>query len=254
MKVLLILSDGVRPDAIADNELTAFLKKNGTYSMTAQTVMPSVTLPCHMSLFHSVDPARHGVTTNTYTPQVRPIDGLFDVLNQNGQRCAMFYNWEQLRDLGRPGSLCRSEFAALKKYGIEEATKMSFRMARKAMAEDELDFVFLYLGWTDEAGHAHGWMSEEYNRSVRESCDMVKTLIDEFGDQYTILFTADHGGHDRSHGTDCAEDMTIPLFFLGESFAAGKEIPDASIKDIAPTVAHLFGARAPEEWEGKVIL
>ena len=40
--------------------------------------MPSVTLPCHMSLFHSVDPDRHGITTNGYVPQVRPIKGMFD--------------------------------------------------------------------------------------------------------------------------------------------------------------------------------
>ena len=254
MKVLLILCDGMRPDAIADNELTAYLQKNGTYSMGAQTVMPSVTLPCHMSLFHSVDPSRHGITTNTYTPQVRPIAGLFDVLSQKGLRCAMFYNWEQLRDLGRPGSLCRSELAALKYYGIEQATRMSYAAAKNAMAADELDFVFLYLGWSDEAGHAHGWLSPEYCHAVEESCRMVKDLIEEFGDQYTVIFTADHGGHDRSHGTDSPEDMTIPMFFLGAPFEAGKETKDLSIKDIAPTVANLFGARAPEEWEGKVIL
>lgn len=59
MKVLLALLDGMRPDSI-------------TNVPEAQTVFPSVTLPCHISLFHSVDPDRHGITTNTYTPQVRP--------------------------------------------------------------------------------------------------------------------------------------------------------------------------------------
>ena len=44
------------------------------------------------------------------------------------------------------------------------------------------------------------------------------------------------------------------MFFLGKPFEAGKEAEDLSIKDIAPTVAHLFGARTPEEWEGKVIV
>ena len=48
---------------------------------TAQTVMPSVTLPCHMSLFHSVAPDRHGILTNTYTPQVRPINGICEQLH-----------------------------------------------------------------------------------------------------------------------------------------------------------------------------
>lgn len=49
--------------------------REGSYSLRARTVMPSVTLPCHMSLFHSVDPGRHGILTNTYVPQARPRGG-----------------------------------------------------------------------------------------------------------------------------------------------------------------------------------
>ena len=99
MKTLLILSDGMRPDFMQDHSLTGYLKKNGTYCTDAQTVMPSVTLPCHMSLFHSVGPERHGITTNTYMPQVRPIEGLCEVLNKVGQSCAMLFNWEQIGTL-----------------------------------------------------------------------------------------------------------------------------------------------------------
>ena len=80
MKILLILSDGTRPDSLEGIEFIEKLKRESTYCMAAQTVMPSVTLPCHMSLFHSVDPSRHGTTTNTYAPQVRPISGLFEQL------------------------------------------------------------------------------------------------------------------------------------------------------------------------------
>lgn len=55
MKVLMILVDGMRPDSIADIQLA----QNLTSTMAAKPVMPSVTLPCHMSLFHSVAPSRH---------------------------------------------------------------------------------------------------------------------------------------------------------------------------------------------------
>ena len=47
--------------------------------------------------------------------------------------------------------------------------------------------------------------------------------------------------------------MTIPLFFYGAPFEKGKALETASIKDIAPTVAHLLGAEAAREWEGRVI-
>lgn len=47
--------------------------------------------------------------------------------------------------------------------------------------------------------------------------------------------------------------MTIPAFFRGKPFEAGRELSDVSIKDIAPTVAALFGAAVPAEWEGKTV-
>lgn len=253
MKILLVLTDGMRPDAIRDNPTVKFLLQNGTSCMNAQTVMPSVTLPVHMSLFHSVDPGRHGVTTNVYTPQVQPVSGLFEQLSKKGLRCAMFYNWEELRDLSRPGSLYRSVFVSQEKLGIEEATKETFRTAKSMLKGNDIDFAFVYFGWADEAGHATGWMSKEYLRAANESCDMVGELIKELASEYTIIYAADHGGHDRMHGTSCPEDMTIPMFFLGKPFAAGKKLEGLNIKDIAPTVASLLGAEIPSEWEGKII-
>lgn len=71
----------------------------------AKTVVLSVTLPCHMSLFHSVVPQRHGILTNIYVPQVRPVKGLFEILTGQGKKCAMFYSWEELRDISGPGAM-----------------------------------------------------------------------------------------------------------------------------------------------------
>ena len=253
MKILLILSDGMRPDSIEGNPVIEALKKESTYCMNAQTVMPSVTLPCHMSLFHSVDPSRHGTTTNTYAPQVRPISGLCEQLRQAGKKCAFFYNWEELRDLSRPDSLCHSEYCSGHIFGYEAANRQLCRRTAQFLTENDVDFTFLYLGWTDAAGHDFGWMSEEYMHAVNETCNMIGGLIETFGNEYTIILTADHGGHDRIHGTDLKEDMTIPIFFRGAPFADNKRLVSASIKDIAPTVAKLLGADSAKEWEGSVI-
>lgn len=108
MKVLLTLLDGMRPDALTAcgsefaNEL---LQNTGTYTLTATTVMPSVTLPCHMSLFHSVPPERHGIVTNIFTPQVRPVQGICERVRAAGKKSALFYDWGELRDLAQPDSL-----------------------------------------------------------------------------------------------------------------------------------------------------
>lgn len=254
MKVLLILSDGMRPDAIAGQKLFEYLKENGTYCMNAQTVMPSVTLPCHMSLFHSVDPERHGTTTNIYVPQMRPVSGLFEQLNKKGKNCAMVYSWEELRDVVRPDILCRSVCVSGHKYGYEAASKELYETAKDWLKRPEIDFLFLYFGNPDAIGHDKGWMSEEYQQAVKKDCDMVGGLIQELSDEWRFVYTADHGGHGRMHGLDIPEDMTIPLFFIGQGFEAGKEMENLSIKDIAPTIAALFEAEIPKEWEGKNLL
>ena len=79
----------------------------------------------------------------------------------------------------------------------------------------------------------------------------VKRVAEIAGDEYTIIVTADHGGHDRAHGSEMPEDMTIPMFFMGNAFEAGKELTDVSILDIAPTIVDVMGVQPAREWEGK---
>ena len=124
MRVLLILVDGMRPDSLTDIQKAQEIIKKSSYTMEAKTVTPSVTLPCHMSLFHSVDPSRHGTTTNTYAPQVRPINGLCEVIKYNNKSSAFFYNWEELRDLSRPDSLSFSYFCRDIDIGFDKADKI----------------------------------------------------------------------------------------------------------------------------------
>ncbi len=252
-KVLLVLVDGMRPDALAQTGHPLFdtLKLECAYALDARTVFPSVTLPCHMSLFHSVAPERHGILTNLYVPQVRPVKGLFDTLCTFKRTNAMFYNWEELRDLARPGALAFGQYVSGRVYGYEEANAILADAAAECIAKYAPDCVFLYLGFTDEAGHASGWMSEEYMRSIRQSLDCIARVLNGLSADYRFLLTADHGGHDRSHGTTMPEDMTIPIFARGPEFAAGSRMNGASILDIAPTIVKLLGVPAEDEWEGK---
>ena len=207
-----------------------------------------------MSLFHSVEPCRHGTTTNIYAPQVRPIAGLCEVLKQNGKKCAFFYNWEELRDLSRPGSLTYSYFVSGAKIDYHQANRMVTDEAIKVLDGGDVDFAFLYLGEVDALGHRYGWMSKEYLQSVRDSWEHIDRVVSGLSDEYTVLITADHGGHDRTHGSEMKEDMQIPLFIKGEAFAPQENIINASIIDIAPTIVKLFEINPNEDWDGKSLL
>ena len=84
--------------------------------------------------------------------------------------------------------------------------------------------------------------------------DNVRRVVESWGEEYTVIVTADHGGHDRTHGTDLPEDMTIPMFYMGRKFQAGKRFSGGSILDIAPTIADLMGIYPAAEWEGTSVL
>lgn len=254
-KVQLILVDGMRPDSlpVCGNPYVEKLISNSMYTMKARTIMPSVTLPCHMSLFHSVDPTRHGITTNTFMPQVRPINGICEQLKMGGKNCGIYYNWEQLKDLSLPGSLSNAGFFAGRTYGYEQANQYVTEASLRGMNELGMDFTFTYLGWVDEAGHAEGWMGEEYLRSVNESWKCIERLIEAAPEGTVTIIVADHGGHDRTHGTEMSEDMTIPVIIHGAGKTGEIDGP-VSIKDIAPTIVKLLGCMNAPEWEGKSLV
>ena len=254
MKTLLILVDGMRSDALSECAAAQRVLARSVYTLDAQTVMPSVTLPCHMSLFFSVEPGRHGTTTNTYMPQVRPINGLCDVLAVQKKTSAFFYSWGELRDLCRPSSLAYSMFIKGGHCGYDKANDRLTDAAISYLTENDTDFAFLYLGYTDAAGHSHGWMSEKYMESIENSWNNIERAINALPEDYSVIITADHGGHDRTHGTSMPEDMTVPLIFAGAERDLIGELTGASIMDIAPTVAELIGVAPNPEWEGKTLL
>ncbi|MBQ6907934.1 MAG: alkaline phosphatase family protein [Clostridia bacterium] len=254
-KVILVSIDGMRPDGLKQcgNPYVEELQKKASYTFSARTVYPSITLPCHMSLFHSVPPERHGTVTNLYVPQSRPISGLCEQLKYAGKVSGIFYGWDPIRDVARPDSMMRGEF--IFSYSFDHTDDMLTDSALEYIKCKKPDFVFLYMVETDQkGGHDHGWMSEPYLDCISRAISNVKRVIESVGDEYTVIVTADHGGHDRDHGSDMDEDMTIPMIFYGEDFEAGKELKNISILDIAPTIADIMSIQIPREWEGKSIL
>lgn len=255
-KVVLVSIDGMRADApkICKSSFVGELMERGSYTFTAKTVYPSVTLPCHLSLFYSQPPQRHGTQTNTYVSPVRPINGLFEQLYYSGKRSATYTGWEPMRNISRADEiLFASEY--IRAYSFDHTDAMLTDSAIRYMKLAHPDFVFLHQVETDEkGGHDTGWMSETYLDYVRLAFENVRRIYEEFGDEYQIIITADHGGHDRCHGTDAPEDMTIPMFFLGTSFESGQDLGEISILDIAPTVAKIIGIQPVQGWEGKSVV
>lgn len=254
-RVLLIMTDGLRPDALAQANVPTFrrLMAEGAYTLEGRSVWPSITLPCHMSLFHSVLPLRHNTLINTYMPMVRPVPGLFEVLKNAGLRTAMYYSWEPLRDVSRPLSLSTSVFRAY----ADDPEVSDDRLLEAALLHlgEGYDFQFLYLGATDERGHISGWMSAEYLAQVEHADGLIAKALAAIAADTTVIVQSDHGGHDHTHGSKSKEDMTVPWMVWGPGVRKGHRIEQKiSLLETAPTIAHLLGVAAPKAWEGKAVL
>ncbi len=252
-RVVLFLVDGMRPDglALADTPTMDNIMQQGTYSLKAQTTFPSVTLPCHTSLFHSVPPERHGILTNTWVPQVRPVPGLFDVIHQAGKTSGFFYNWEELRDLSSPGSLAISLMLRNLESPTDQADWELTQTALQWLTTHDFDFAFIYLGKTDVVGHDESWMSKPYLAAIQEADRCIGRVIEALPENTCYFVMADHGGHQRMHGTQLKEDMCIPVLARGPEIKIGYELEDdTTILDIAPSILQILGVTRPKEWMG----
>lgn len=253
-KVILISIDGLRPDGLlaTGHPFIPELEKRCAYTYHGSSVFPSVTLPCHYSMAHSVVPARHGITSNTYVPQVHNIKGIFEKVREAKGVAAMFYGWEPLRDICSPGSLRFATY--VNAYMQESGDTVLTDECIKLVDLHKPDFAFLYMVETDEkGGHDCGWMTEGYLSRISTALDNVKRIFDKYSDEYRIIIMADHGGHDRMHGTDMPEDMTVPFFYYGPEFTPGEITEPVSLLEIAPTVAKLLGLEPEDEWEGRAL-
>jgi predicted AlkP superfamily pyrophosphatase or phosphodiesterase len=254
-RLLHIVIDGCRPDGLAQASTPHLdsLWHNGAYSWRAQSVMPSISLPCHTSMFRGVSPARHGITTNVYNPAAGAFPSVIDLAHAHRLHTAMFTSWGELRDLAAPPSL---QLCWLRNpiYGEDNDT-FTVQAALPYLTAQQPDYCFLYLGDVDIAGHGHGWMSAEYLRTIEANDRLIGQALGALEsaglrDDYVILVQSDHGGHDTDHGTDMPEDMTTIWFMHGPGIRRGHEIQAGfDLCATPPTIAHALGLPCPDVWE-----
>jgi predicted AlkP superfamily pyrophosphatase or phosphodiesterase len=182
----------------------------------------------------------------------RPLPGLVEVAKAADKRIAFFYNWEQLRDLARPGNIHYSYFrdSAYSMDGDDETVTH----ASSFIQNERPDFAFVYIGTVDSAGHGYGWMSDEYLRQLERVDTLLHGFFASLPSEYTSIVHSDHGGHDRNHGSDTDEDMTIPWMVVGPNVKKGYTIQGpVSLLDTAPTVTRILEIKSHHEWEGKCV-
>ena len=215
MKAILIVIDGMRPDALepARTPNLCGLMEAGAYTLAARTVNPSITLPCHASLFLSLPPESHGIDTNVWTAASAAAAGSCGGPAAGRPANGLLFNWEELRDLAPPGALHASLY--LNNCSQPDGDLELADLAAGWLRRNDVDFAFLYLGYTDNAGHDFGWMSEAYLSALSRADTAAGRVLAVLPPDVVIVVCSDHGGSGTSHGTECAENVTIPVIIAG---------------------------------------
>jgi predicted AlkP superfamily pyrophosphatase or phosphodiesterase len=261
--VVLVSIDGLRPDAIARFTAPTLqrLIGEGSYSLSARTIMPSTTLPSHTSMLSGEPPDEHGVFWNDVTSakvDVVNFATVFSVARAHGYHTAAFFSKAKFGPLQRPGTLDYSQ-APGGWYGRWSGARTAADV-RAYLQDQRPNLLFVHLSDPDAAGHASGWMSHAYGLAVQAADTALGQLLavadSAYGKgNYSLLVTADHGGHAYGHGTDDPQDVTIPWIAWGRGVNAGA-LKGSSIKtfDTAPTVLWLLGIEEPDEWDGSPVV
>ena len=230
------------------------LLREGAGTWAARTVFPSITLVSHTSMLTGVLPAKHKINWNDWKPEkgVVGVPTVFAVAKKARKSTALFAGKEKFAHLYQPKTL--NAFVI-----PEYSAKIVAETAAGYIRANKPNLCFIHFADSDGAGHSKGWGSPEQVRAFEEEDVALATVLEAINKagiskRSAIILTADHGGHDKTHGTASDEDTLIPWIAFGAGIRKGITITGAvSTCDTAATALALLGLDIPADWEGKPI-
>lgn len=254
-RVIILSIDGLRPDAIelAPMPNLMNLMQSSAYSLTAQTIFPSSTLPSHSSMLTGLCPSKHGVNWNDYIPENGIAQGtdIFDLAHAAGMKTVMYVGKEKLQQVTDASSVDTFVYINDRDLVIMERLLANF--------PQDFGVLFIHFPTPDGMGHEYGWLSSEQLSVLFRSDEAIGQLLaylDSTGlrGETLLIVTADHGGHKTTHGTSMPEDMTIPWIASGPGIRPGHLITQIHTMDTGATAAFALGLPLPIEWDGVPVM
>lgn len=252
---VLIVLEGVRPDALIESSCKNYtaLRQGGSYTNQARTVFPSLSLPCHMSLVHSIPPIEHMVTDDQSISSHSLSTGFFDYLDRHGLKTGSFYSNPSLRCLSRSESHSFNCYRNKEEFDGDGDIDLASRAISWINSENP-DFAFINLAQADDAGHQSGWMSQHYMNEVENLDRILGFIVNGLPLDAHLFVVANHGGHGFDHGTKLPEDLQIPWVACGPKIRSNYQISrQVTIMDTIPSIASIMGVDPHGGWKGSVI-
>ncbi len=278
-RVVVVSIDGLRGDAVAQMPSLDALRSRAAWTDSMQTVVPSLTVPGHLSMFTGRDVTGLGVNTNTLDQSaglalaLNGATSMFQWVKDDGRRSAALI----ASSLVPASDLATAEgFFGISQVMTASADLTSLRAdaIAAATASDPPALLFVHIPTVDFAGHDFGWvrtdvagangadiLGGQYVEAARGADAVINDIwialrpAIENGD-VALIITADHGGghgehcvHDmpasREHCTSQPGDRTIPFLLIARGVPSGRLTGQPTIMQVAPTVGRLLRVAVP---------
>ncbi len=229
------------------------LTENGSWTLKARTVSPSLTLPATASMVSGLTVRDHGIDWDAYAPARGTIrvTTIFTEAHNAGRSTAMFVGYPSLEHLATRGAV-----------DVYQCPGADDSLIMDSVIEDlfgeRRNLYFIQLPQTEAAGRQFGWGSGPYQAAVERADRQIGRLLEAIAREHlssnsAMIVTSDHGGHDRMFGTGLDEDMVIPWILAGRDVRAGYQITDRMfVLDTAATALAVLGVPIPDTWAGRV--
>lgn len=235
------------------------MRDNGAWTLHMRSVLPSSSAINWETQITGAPSEMHGYRTwGSKEPDLPPIyigengrfPDVFKVVKDNvpGARNTVVYSWDGIGYLYDKAALDSD-------VSIPDHNDAAVYETAKRDIESKPTFSFIYFCEPDGVGHSIGWGTPEYSAKLREIDAYVGKLLADIEaagimDETVVIFTADHGGTEKTHGDLLMEHMEAPFIVYGKNVKAG-EITDVVVHfDVAATIAWILGAKAPQAWRG----
>ncbi len=262
--VFIFSFDQGAPRIIQESEMPAYRKMaaEGAHTWEAYTIVPSLTLPSHVSMLTGVGIQKHQVSWNDYQPAkgVVTVPTVFSLAKNSGLSTAMVVGKEKFKHLNIPGSIDTFLVAG-------DCTAVAEAFATQ-VAKLKPNLCFIHFADPDTAGHKFGVGSPEQLGALAD-CDKALQKINAavvaegMGDTSVFILTSDHGGHNTLnaeqksvgvHGSSEPDDVLIPWIAWGKGVRKGFSLTAPIVTyDTAATALWLLGVPVPESLWGRPV-
>jgi predicted AlkP superfamily pyrophosphatase or phosphodiesterase len=271
-RVMLVSVDGLRADALGHMPALSALQPRAQWTDSMFSIVPSLTVPGHLSMFSGRDVTGLGVTTNALDEttglalMVNGATSVFQWVRSAGGRAVAIIGGQLVPQ--HQLAMAKAFFGLDELHAAPESTgaivDQAITVATSAGAPDVL---FVHISAVDAAGHSAGWvgtdgaLTPQYVAAVTSVDAELARLIAAVepslasGD-LAVAIAADHGG---GHGDGCVagmaashehctahtDDRRIPWLLVGQGVTPGRLAGRSSITQVAATLADLLRVDRP---------